>query len=430
MWGYLAAFPGLVVLHDARLHQARARDAAAAGAVRRLPARVLVRPSRRAARLRRVRGGRPRRADLLLLVDAARRDAHGAARRGPQPARRRRSARRVSRRAGRSDPPRASAPAARRTPRRARARARQPRRAGRRGAVRRVRQDHRRETDRRDPARVRRGRAASAATSTCCWPATRRTIRRSSTSDRHPRIARAGPRRAATCRRRRSATTSRRPTPACACAGRPRWKRRRRGCSAWRRRGRRSSAISRTWSTSRRSIRAAAARRTRRAEPVAIAIDLLDEDESLRLRDARARRRSAAAARRWRAPGHAYWSRAPHARRDGRRLPAPDRAAPPRAPRRWSPICRRISPTTTPGPPARSLGRFGIVLTMFWSCRLADLSSSDVLNSSSSSYSTFPGVAGFSRQPRVFDRHADREVIQALERGGRRCPSTSCTGSS
>src|SRR4051794_32915171 len=25
MWGYLAAFPGLVVLHDARLHQARAR---------------------------------------------------------------------------------------------------------------------------------------------------------------------------------------------------------------------------------------------------------------------------------------------------------------------------------------------------------------------------------------------------------------------
>ena len=26
MWGYLAAFPGLVVLHDARLHHARARD--------------------------------------------------------------------------------------------------------------------------------------------------------------------------------------------------------------------------------------------------------------------------------------------------------------------------------------------------------------------------------------------------------------------
>src|SRR5260221_8843965 len=25
MWGYLAAFPGLAVLHDARLHQARAR---------------------------------------------------------------------------------------------------------------------------------------------------------------------------------------------------------------------------------------------------------------------------------------------------------------------------------------------------------------------------------------------------------------------
>ena len=26
MWGYLAACPGLVVLHDARLHHARARD--------------------------------------------------------------------------------------------------------------------------------------------------------------------------------------------------------------------------------------------------------------------------------------------------------------------------------------------------------------------------------------------------------------------
>src|ERR1700681_55788 len=26
IWAYLAAYPGLVVLHDARLHQARARD--------------------------------------------------------------------------------------------------------------------------------------------------------------------------------------------------------------------------------------------------------------------------------------------------------------------------------------------------------------------------------------------------------------------
>src|SRR5437763_1278659 len=48
------------------------------GARRRLSARVLVRPSGRAERVRRVRRRRPRRADLLLLVDAARSDAHGA----------------------------------------------------------------------------------------------------------------------------------------------------------------------------------------------------------------------------------------------------------------------------------------------------------------------------------------------------------------
>src|SRR3954470_11457440 len=60
MWGYLAAYPGLVVLHDARLHHARARPSPA-GAFGRLPARVLVRPSTGPARFRRVRGGGPRR---------------------------------------------------------------------------------------------------------------------------------------------------------------------------------------------------------------------------------------------------------------------------------------------------------------------------------------------------------------------------------
>src|SRR3954470_18173052 len=60
MWGYLAAFPGLVVLHDARVHHARARPSPA-GAFGRLPARVLVRPSTGPARFRRVRGGGPRR---------------------------------------------------------------------------------------------------------------------------------------------------------------------------------------------------------------------------------------------------------------------------------------------------------------------------------------------------------------------------------
>jgi glycosyltransferase involved in cell wall biosynthesis len=57
----------------------------------------------------------------------------------------------------------------------------------------------------------------------------------------------------ATSRTRRSPATSPPPTRACACDGRPRSKHRRRGCSASPPRVRPRSAISRTWSTSRRS---------------------------------------------------------------------------------------------------------------------------------------------------------------------------------
>ena len=226
----------------------------------------------------------------------------------------------VSRRADRSDPPGHArrCDAGRRG---ARARARGARRAGRRGAVRRVRQDHGGEADRRDPARVRRARARARRRP----PAARRrrvglpgARRRSCAASAY---ARARPRHAATCRTRRSATTSRRRTRASACGGRRRSKRRRRGCSAWRRRGRRSSAISRTWSTSRRSIRAAGARRTRgRAGG--------DRDRSA------GRRRVAAAARCARSPANRRLREslarararvlvgAPHARRDGGRLPS------------------------------------------------------------------------------------------------------------
>ena len=238
MWAYLARYPGLVVLHDARLHHARARHLLSRRRVRRLPPRVLVRPPGRAARLRRVRGRRARRTDLLLLVDAARGDADGAAGRRPQRAGRRRPARRVSRTRA-IEAIHLGHPAVRRSgPGGARARARGARRPGDVVLFARLRQGDGGEADRSDPARVRGARAASGPTSICCWPATRRTIPALADEIASPAIARrvhvTGYRR----RRGRSATTSRRPMPACACAGRPRSKPRRRGCTAWRRRGR------------------------------------------------------------------------------------------------------------------------------------------------------------------------------------------------
>ena len=78
MWAYLARYPGLVVLHDARLHHARARS--------------LLNQQRFDDYRREFRYDHPDAPagfaeyaveglggiDLLLLVDAARRDAHGA----------------------------------------------------------------------------------------------------------------------------------------------------------------------------------------------------------------------------------------------------------------------------------------------------------------------------------------------------------------
>ena len=135
----------------------------------------------------------------------------------------------VSRHRDRRDPP--GHGAARRRRRGARPRARGARRAARRGAVRRVRQDHRGETDRRHPARVRRGRARARRRP----PAAGRRRLGLSGAGAGDRVVRARAARArppATCRTRRSAATSRRPTRASACGGRRRSNRRRRGCSA------------------------------------------------------------------------------------------------------------------------------------------------------------------------------------------------------
>ena len=182
------------------------------------------------------------------------------------------------------------------------------RRAGRRGALRRVRQDHGRKTrSARSSARFDALAAKRADVHLLLvgdasdYPALERTRAASA----HARRASTSP---ATCQTRRSATTSPPPTCACACAGRRRWKRRRRGCSAWPRRGRRSSAISRTSSTSRRSTRAAGGRRTRRpsrwrsrsicwtrTRRCVLAMRAL-ADDAAQMRDSLAR------------AGHAYWS--------------------------------------------------------------------------------------------------------------------------
>src|SRR5439155_6196732 len=66
--------------------------------VRRLPRRILVRPSRCRSRLCRIRRRRTRRTDLLLLADAARVDAHRPGDRSAQRPRRRRAPRTVQQR--------------------------------------------------------------------------------------------------------------------------------------------------------------------------------------------------------------------------------------------------------------------------------------------------------------------------------------------
>ena len=207
--------------------------------VRRLPPRVLVRPPGRAARLRRIRGRGPRRTDLLLLADAARRDAR---RRGWSPSTTRASppicatsfparaieAIHLGHRGVRASPD----PAARA---RVRAALGVPDDACCSRAFGKI------TAEKRIGAILRAfdgARRASRPTSICCWPATRRTIRRWREDGGVAAYRARASTSSATSRTRRSAITCGARTRACACAGRRRSKRRRRGCSAWRRRGR------------------------------------------------------------------------------------------------------------------------------------------------------------------------------------------------
>ena len=100
MWAYLARYPGPGRAARRRGCTTRARGScSASGAFDDYRREFWYDHPDARSRFRRVRGRRARRTDLLLLVDAARGDADGAAGRRPQPARRRRPARRVSRHA-------------------------------------------------------------------------------------------------------------------------------------------------------------------------------------------------------------------------------------------------------------------------------------------------------------------------------------------
>ena len=79
MWAYLARYPGLVVLHDAQLHHARARSLLRQKPARRLPRRTRLRPPDRADRRRRARRRRSARQYDVFLADAA---GAGSERRG------------------------------------------------------------------------------------------------------------------------------------------------------------------------------------------------------------------------------------------------------------------------------------------------------------------------------------------------------------
>ena len=225
-------YPGLVVLHDARLHQARARRLLESATLRRLSPRISLRPPRRAAGISpstRSKGW----AGLIYYFwsNAARGRAHGADGRGAQPPRRRRSCATSSRRScghhsagcrGRFDA----------TRRRGRAAPRGPRHSGRRRAVRRLRQDHRGETYRGDRCAPSTHWPANGQTSTCCWQAMRQTTREFRSvlaATRHAdRVHVTG----YVPDHEVERVPARGRMPACACVGRPRSRRRRPGCSA------------------------------------------------------------------------------------------------------------------------------------------------------------------------------------------------------
>ena len=321
MWAYLARYPGLVVLHDPRLHHARARqllsrrrfddyrhefwydhpdarrdfvEYAVEGLGGPISTWSMLRVVMRTARLVAVHNPRVA-ADLRDEYPGARgRDDSSRPPGGslPDPAARERV------RAALGVPGRrsCSAPSGRSPPR---------------------------SGSGRSSARSRRS-CASRPTSISCWPATRRTTRR---WPRRPRRRRSRARVHVTGYRPDEAwaTTSRPPTPVCACAGRRRSKPRRRGCTASRRRGRRSSATSRTSSTSRPSIRAGGGRRGRRGSARSRSRSTC-WTKTRRCCSRCAAGDGCATAGRARARRPRVLGGEPHARPDGRRLPPASRA--------------------------------------------------------------------------------------------------------
>ena len=87
MWAYLVRYPGLLVLHDARLHHARARHLLAEKRADDYRREFQFDHPDAPPRGRRICGRGPERIDLLLLVDAAGTGHHGAPGRRSQSAR-------------------------------------------------------------------------------------------------------------------------------------------------------------------------------------------------------------------------------------------------------------------------------------------------------------------------------------------------------
>ena len=84
MWPYLLRWPGLVVLHDAALHHARAQALLADQPRRRLSRRVPLQPPGHRPARRRFRRRRPAGVAVLPVADAAPRHGAGPRRRGAQ----------------------------------------------------------------------------------------------------------------------------------------------------------------------------------------------------------------------------------------------------------------------------------------------------------------------------------------------------------
>ena len=216
--------------------------------------------------------------------------------------------------------------------RRRRARARGVTHPGRRARLRRLRRPDPRQAAPADPRRVRRRRrsrapahlllAGAAARTTTCATDVARAGRPLATS-RSPAISKTTT--------RTSPCIARRATSSSTCAGRPRGRCQARGCARSPPASRRSRSISRTWRTCRRSIRGRTEATPRpalvSAAPLPVtAIDILDEDHSLRLAMRRlvtptspSRRSAWRRDRYWRRPSRVEWSIRPRTRVGARR---------------------------------------------------------------------------------------------------------------